>query len=96
MFHRTRFLILMSLAMIACVTLLSQDKVEEKLADAVIKANRQVKHDQEKTQADNVKAQQRGMALELHCRTRNQVAGVRQTDGIWGCVVAAAPPGTNR
>jgi hypothetical protein len=93
---KTRLLILMSLAMIACGVLFSQDKIEEKLADAVIKANRQVKHDQEKTQADNAKAQQRGMELELHCRTRNQVAGLRQQDGLWGCVVAAAPPGTNR
>ena len=67
---------------------------EEKLADALIKANRQVSHDQEK-------AQEAGAALNAYCQQRNQIAGVRQTDGNWGCVTApprpqpAPPPTTN-
>jgi hypothetical protein len=66
---------------------------EEKLADALIKANRQVSHDQEK-------AQEAGAALNAYCQQRNQIAGIRRTDGNWGCVSQspaqpAPPPTTN-
>lgn len=63
---------------------------EEKLADALIKANRAVSH------AD-AKAQSAGKALDAYCQTVGARAGVSTKDGLWGCVMwqgAPLPPPT--
>ena len=93
----SRYLTLTCLAWIVCVLaikpLRAADKTEEKLADAVAKANRQVTHAQEK-------AQEAGRKLNAHCVEKSKQAGIRQVDGLWGCIVIQPqpmnPPGTAR
>lgn len=68
----------------------ASDKIEEKLADALARANRTVAHDQEK-------AQEAGSKLDAHCKGKGERAGIRPADGLWGCVaIPVPPPGTNR
>jgi hypothetical protein len=67
------------------ISLHAADKKEERLADALMKANRGVAH-------ANEKALGAAKQLDEYCQTKHEKAGIRQQDGLVGCVVPYPPP----
>ncbi len=78
---------LVVLITLACAALLARTQ-EEKLADALMKANRRATH-------ANAEAQKKGHELEKYCQTQRGHAGIRQDDGLWGCVAVQPLPPPN-
>ena len=77
--------ILLGLSLLSCAAMLrAQDKTEEKLADRLIKAQRQVER-------ANHDSDQAAAALESHCKGKSQTLRVKP-NGLLGCVTVPAEP----
>ncbi len=89
------------LTLLLIVSLFAEDKTERKLADALIKANREAVElktkDKAREAAADADSKHRYDLLDGYCKSKDQRGAVRQDTGVIGCwpVVPIPPPGTN-